>query len=578
MVPPQNGLPPRRRFTLRPLYLLIIWGLLAILLVVNGTYEARRSQNNLNRMLLDEGQAFVAGLEKSTQAIFNSLTTVEAFPDTAVFLSSQVNLLEIEESVVDQILEMAYQIDRALGSRPVDSLALQKMAGAEHLSGIEVVGLNEPIVSHRPFPFYQPLLEGKAAHAIRRTEKRGTGQIEQISIAVLRKAARGILVLKADEGEIRFFRRRVILQGLTEEWGGKGETKYIVFQGEDGEIWADTDPQRIGKRDETPFLRQIFEKGSGGPPFQSQKFPGILEVARIISLGKEGRSALRVGLSTEKVEQIMDGERRSILLFSLLLLVFGGMAMTFIYRLETRHLERLREMEEKVHQSEKLSSLANLAAAVAHEIRNPLNAIGMAIQRLQREFIPERADLQEEYRRFTDLLRGEVRRVNDTIEQFLFFARPSRLDLQDGHLQDILEDLLLLSREGAEQQKIALEKDVDPGLPSLKLDRQRMQEALGNLFHNSFQAMPNGGRLRVSAHSRDGWVVMQISDTGEGIPGENLGRIFDYYFTTKEKGTGLGLPLAHKIIQDHRGSIEVQSQVGKGTVFTVKLPIPRGTP
>ena len=211
-----------------------------------------------------------------------------------------------------------------------------------------------------------------------------------------------------------------------------------------------------------------------------------------------------MGLSTEKVDQIIAGDVRNLILFSLLLLTFAGVGIVFIYRLENRHLARVREMEEKIHRSEKLSSLANLAAGVAHEIRNPLNAIGMAIQRLQREFPQENPELQKEYFHFTDVLRGEVKRVNEIIEQFLFFARPARLNLQPLQMKDLFQDLAVLLREPAERGKIILEEDVDPAacLP-MRGDRQRLQEALWNLIQNSLQAMAGGGKLRLSARPQN---------------------------------------------------------------------------
>ena len=582
----KKGPKTRGRWFFRPLYLLIIWGLLALLLIINGTYEVKRAKDNLYRMLYDEGSALIDGLEKSAQGSLGSLTAIEAFPEASTFMgSSPINLLTLEESVVDLVLDEAFRVDQELGRQPSRESELQRLGEAGHLAGIEVITPNHRIAySRRPAsssaddrrPFYRSLLVGRASYAIQRSEKRETGQMDHLSVAIVRKAGAGILVVRAEESDIQFFRRRVILQGLIEEWREKGETKYITFQGEDSTVWADTDPQKIGKKEESDFVRQLLRKGEMKPQAQRQKNSGIFEIVKVVALDKNSRGVLRVGLSTERVTQIVDADQRNILLLSLLLLVFGGVGITFIYRMENRHLARMQELEAKIHQSEKLSSLANLAAGVAHEIRNPLNAIGMAIQRLQREFAPEQPEQQSEYNRFTDVLRSEVGRVNKIIEQFLFFARPARLELQAVPVKDVLKDLLLLCQEAAEQQRVTLEEEIEANLPPLMLDRQRMHEALWNLVNNGLQAMPQGGRLRLTAKRREGKeVLIQIADTGEGIPPENLGKIFDYYFSTKEKGMGLGLPLAHKIIQEHGGMIEVKSAVGAGTTFRVHLPIPR---
>lgn len=580
-----KGPEPQRRWIFRPLFLLVIWGFLALLLVINGIYEAKRLKDNLHRMLFDEGAAVIAGLEKSSQSIFASWVAMEAFPEaSALLLSSPSNPLALDDSVVDLVLDTASQIDHELGSLPSQENQLAKIAKTWHFSELKLVSRHQALVYRNPKAsialddsFYQPLLEGKATYAIRRTENKDTGLMDSLSLAIVRKAGDGLLALEVDEPAIRLFRRTVILQGLVDEWKGRGEISYLTFQGEDLEVWADTSPEKIGRKEEDTFLLNLLVKDGQEPTAQNRRDQKILEVAKLVTLDPKTTSLIRVGLSTNRVDQIVDADRRNIILFSLFLLAFGGIGIAIVSRMEDRHLARVREMEEKVRRSERLSSLANLAAGIAHEIRNPLNAIGMAIQRLQREFVPSRAESQQEYLRFTEVLRGEVKRVNQIIEQFLFFARPARLDLQSVQIKDILTDLLLLCEEAAQQQKILLEEKIDPDLPLLRLDRQRIHEALWNLMANALQSMPRGGTLELTARANKERTELhiQIADTGEGIPAENLGKIFDYYFTTKEKGMGLGLPLAHKIIGEHGGRIEVESTGGKGTIFRVILPVSR---
>jgi signal transduction histidine kinase len=575
---------PGGRWIFRPAFFLVIWGLLALLLVINGIYEAQRLKDNLQSMLFDEGMAVISGLEKSAQSIFASWAAMEAYPEvSALLFPSPSNLLAVDDSVVDQVLEIASQIDQELGALPPREGQLARIAQSWHFSILEWITPHETQIYKSPKTagsiadsFYRPLLEGKASYAIGRSEKKETGQMESLSLAIVRKAGKGILALQVDGPEIRLLRRMVVLEGLIEEWKGRGEVSYITLQGEDLEVWADTSPRKIGKKEENPFLQTLLMQNSRQPKGQMRKEKKILEVAKLVALDPKTKAIIRVGLSTDRIDQIMGADRRNITLFSLMLLAFGGLGIIVVSRMENRHLARVREMEGKVRQSEKLSSLANLAAGVAHEIRNPLNAIGMAIQRLQREFAPAQPEAQQEYLRFTEVLRGEVKRLNEIIEQFLFFARPARLDLQPVPVEEILESLLMLSQEAAEQKKIYLVKRIDSDLPLLQLDRQRVHEALWNLVTNALQSMPRGGRLELGAwaNKEKTQVTIQIQDTGEGIPAENLGKIFDYYFSTKEKGMGLGLPLAHKIIREHGGTIGVESTVGKGTLFRIALPVP----
>ena len=243
------------------------------------------------------------------------------------------------------------------------------------------------------------------------------------------------------------------------------------------------------------------------------------------------------------------------------------------FNVMTAELEKTRELESQLQQAEKSAVVGRLASAIAHEIRNPLNYINLTLDHLRAKFSPEDAEKQRSFEKLTSQLKTEVARINNQITDFLRYSRPVKLDLQAINAREVIEDSLRLVEAQAEDLNIEISLLEPENTPKIKGDAEILRSVFNNLFINASQAMEAaGGNLNVIISAFDEYVKIEINDTGVGIPEENLDKIFEPYFSTKETGTGLGLAIAKKVIDDHNGFIEVESRENKGTTFTVRLP------
>jgi signal transduction histidine kinase/putative methionine-R-sulfoxide reductase with GAF domain len=229
----------------------------------------------------------------------------------------------------------------------------------------------------------------------------------------------------------------------------------------------------------------------------------------------------------------------------------------------------LRNTEAQLIRSDKLAALGQLAAGIAHEIRNPLTSINILIHSMT-----ESLTSGDSHKEDLEVIEEEINRINEIVDQFLRFAKPAPPLLEKADVLPVLEETLQLLRPQIEKQQIVVRKEFQ-ALPIVQMDREQMKQATLNLLLNAIQAMPAGGHLTLKARNSENgqWVHLSIQDSGIGIPGEDLNKLFDPFFSTKEGGIGLGLSIAHRIIDQHHGKIEVESAPGKGTLFTVWLPI-----
>jgi len=233
--------------------------------------------------------------------------------------------------------------------------------------------------------------------------------------------------------------------------------------------------------------------------------------------------------------------------------------------------ERSREMVRR----EKHSALGRLAAGVAHDVRNPLHSIGLTLQHLQETGRPESDSRAAEFDRSLDIIRGEIRRLDGLVGTFLRFAATDQRERQSINLAQLLQEMRGLIQKEAEWRQVELELDIDEAVPEIEADGEAIRSAVLNLVLNSFEALPEGGRLTLRLRSEQDEILLDVEDNGKGIPAEDRDRVFEFAYTTREGGNGLGLALVHQcIVDDHGGRVSLESEPGEGTRVRLALPRP----
>lgn len=236
-------------------------------------------------------------------------------------------------------------------------------------------------------------------------------------------------------------------------------------------------------------------------------------------------------------------------------------------------------MEQQVRTAERLSALGTLAAALAHEIRNPLEAMNLNLELLERNLnLPQDQPANDRKSKYLAILQTEISRLAGILDNFLSFARPSQSPTGNICIHDILRQVVDLMENQAKSRRVEVELATEGEYTDVLGAEDQLKQVFLNFAINSLEAMPNGGKLTIRKeclshrHSELPMIVVHIHDTGDGIPPNKLERLFDPFFTMKPQGVGLGLTIAHRVIQRHRGRIWVESVPGKGSTFTVELP------
>jgi two-component system sensor histidine kinase HydH len=301
------------------------------------------------------------------------------------------------------------------------------------------------------------------------------------------------------------------------------------------------------------------------------KEPGVLEDTLLVREGSADWEEIERSLADEKMVlekemdlHLPDGKAQPVSVSASRIVSDEGRFLGNLFIL--RSLGEVRALEERLRRSERLSALGNLAAGVAHEIRNPLSSIRGLASYLAGKL---RDSHDQEAAR---VMVQEVDRLNRVVSGLLEFARPDEVKRMESDVNAVVTQVLRLASSDASAKGVDVVFVPDPRIPHILLDPDRMAQALLNLALNAIQAMEAGGVLTVEAEHADGGVAVRVSDTGPGMTREVMAQVFNPYFTTKPGGTGLGLAIVHNIVENHQGSVGVESRPGRGTTFTVFLP------
>jgi signal transduction histidine kinase len=415
---------------------------------------------------------------------------------------------------------------------------------------------------------------------------------------------------------------------------GSPDVLYAVVLDKEGNVAASSvrsmPIQRLLTGTEDPQTRPTSD-----PIIQQRQIPGSsaetvydVWVPVMIEGSSQRWGTARLGLSLDSMHEEIARTRWQIVAFGLLVLVVGSLSSVILAQRITKPLQaltrgvaavgqgdlsqridiqtkdelgelarafnemtvqlaRVRELEERLRRADRLAALGTMAAGIAHDIRNPLTSILIFSQLMSLHY-----DDPEVRQKFDRVVPRELERVQGVIEEMMELARPTTLHLEATNLNEVLGQVLELFENQAETQGVKISREHSPDLPPCMADRKRLHRAFGNLVANGIQAMATGGDLIVRTSlvhpakaselpaglsgvqvPTEAVLRVIIKDTGQGIPPERLSRIFDPFYTTKEKGLGLGMAITHRIIEDHKGTIDVQSQVGFGTTFTIHLPV-----
>lgn len=606
------------QFFLQPIAVAIVCAVFIVLILIMGIMDSQRSNRILVGFMQNQALSISGVIQRLSQENLSNLVQAFQRDRERSFVPLKDTAFSPQKMLTTALADLGREIDEAWKADQISDSSLQKFAAEKGLWMVAVmnkqgrvvyqsrsllidqtvqrstvkiketqqeiaIGLLTQLVTQLDF-HRQSLLPGtNGQNAANVNDRDIPGELIQALnklkigfVALKRKDGSGTILIALDRDGLRYWGTKVSIEKALEKLG-EGQSQglvYIVVMDRQGTILDATGRVPEKWREADMHLSEIL---SGKRTIESRKviYQGrnLLDMAIPFVLNDKIAGVVRIGLERESMDRILAENRRNMMIFSILIVLIALLAMWLLFHNQNRHLAGIVEMERRLDKAERLSALGQLAAGVAHEIRNPLNAVSMASQRLKRDFVPADEDKAREFQSLAGVIRDEIRRLNGIIEEFLTFSKSRRLEFHDYPVTDVLQKIVNLIREEATAKNIDIRTHWSTDGAVIPMDMDKLQQALLNIIKNAMESIDGKGviDITVTQKTKDK-VSIKVSDTGCGMTSNEVERIFSPEYTTKEKGLGLGLPLAHEIVRGHSGEILVFSEQGSGTTFEIILP------
>jgi signal transduction histidine kinase len=569
---------------LQPLAVAIVSAIFVALILITGFLEIKRNEHNLLAFMENQALSTIGVLQRLTEENFKSINAPEK--QTAKLKSARQEESSYSKKwVAEAITKLAFNLDGQWKKGKINNDYLHKFAVDNNFL---YVGL----LNSRGDAVYQSghlqtnmldkndlVQKGRKLTTLDVLELIEKSRVKQKKIlggfvGVSRRDKSGTVVISLDEKGIIYWSLRVSGEkGMNKIGEGHGIIYMQIFNNQEKLLSSVGQPAPISGNNNFNFEEIL----SGKVKIVSRKVNyaenKILDLAAPLFLDQKIVGVVRIGLDRSSMDKSLAENRQHIFIFLFFIVIIALLSMWLLYHDQNRHLAGIVEMERQLEKAERLSSLGQLAAGVAHEIRNPLNAISIATQRLKRDFIPSDPQKTDDFQNLSGVIRDEIKRLNGIIEEFLTFSKSRRLDFSKFSITEVLQKIVNLVREEASTRGITIETTWRENPALISMDINKLQQAFLNIIKNAMESITTEGKIFITVDKEGkNYIIVKISDTGCGMTAEEIESIFNPEYTTKEKGLGLGIPLAYEIIRGHGGDMRVISRKGKGTTFEVVLP------